>query len=221
MTTMQMKFEQQANWTNPTTRQELETALDARRLYAQVPSGRWWLMRRNGVTKTWKCDPNRFQIGYKMGLKIYGQVTDSMLSCPTAYRIADSNDLANTNEFGGRVAATADKDTIELINSHREAVGRPKFETLTPAEAEAHIAKINEFAEYGQDPWSGEVSMPTPSYGRGFDRMKKNLGAENAEALRQQVVADQEAALADAAGRPRVQRDRSQYRDYPAPKKAK
>ena len=34
-------------------------------------SGRWWQLRRNGVTRTWKTDPERVRVPVKAGLRVY------------------------------------------------------------------------------------------------------------------------------------------------------
>src|SRR5215470_1573103 len=44
------------------TRQELETALDAGKLFAHMRNGKWWRLRRNGKTQTWKTRPTEFRI---------------------------------------------------------------------------------------------------------------------------------------------------------------
>lgn len=58
------------------TRQEFETALAAGNLWAAMRNGRFWKLRRNGATQTWKRDPNRFSIPVKAGLKSCGRVTE-------------------------------------------------------------------------------------------------------------------------------------------------
>jgi hypothetical protein len=47
------------------TRQEFETALDEHRLWIGeyiMKSQRWYLVRRNGRTKTWKTRPDRWEV---------------------------------------------------------------------------------------------------------------------------------------------------------------
>jgi hypothetical protein len=52
------------------TRDELETALDRGRLQIQsVNGGRWFDIRRNGATKTWKRNPNKVEIPCKVGFR--------------------------------------------------------------------------------------------------------------------------------------------------------
>lgn len=63
-------------WTNPKTQQELETALDAGRLYCAMINGTFWLCRRNGRTKTWKTRPGEFRIPYRYGLYRTDQLTN-------------------------------------------------------------------------------------------------------------------------------------------------
>lgn len=47
-------------------------------------------------------------------------------------------------------------EQIADINDHREALGRPKFDKLTPNEARIHRIKITKNAPYGNDPWANE-----------------------------------------------------------------
>lgn len=82
-------------WTNPTNRQAVEAALDAGRLYAEYFKGRWWQCRRNGKTQTWKRDPHRFSIPFKVGLKYYGAIDqDTLTNAYTGLRIANSREDA-------------------------------------------------------------------------------------------------------------------------------
>jgi hypothetical protein len=61
--------------------------------------------------------------------------------------------------------------------------------------------------------------MNTPtSCGPGFARMQARLGPDRAEALRQDTLRRQEAALSEAATtRPAAEGDHGAYADYPAP----
>jgi hypothetical protein len=54
----------------------IESALDAGNLWALMGHGRYWRLRRNGRTQTWKRDPDRFRIPVKCGLKSCGEVTE-------------------------------------------------------------------------------------------------------------------------------------------------
>lgn len=47
------------------TRNELETALDAGTLEVQWGNSRWYSVRRNGATKLWKRDTERFVVPCK------------------------------------------------------------------------------------------------------------------------------------------------------------
>lgn len=64
------------------TRQELETALDAGGLEAEMTNGRWWKLRRNGKTRTWKRDPKRFEVPVKAGLRAYARLGEADLTNP-------------------------------------------------------------------------------------------------------------------------------------------
>ncbi len=55
--------------------------------------------------------------------------------------------------------------------------------------------------------------------GPGYARRMTRLGPDRAEALRQQVLREQAAALAEAAStRPPVESDHDTYQDYPPPR---
>ena len=56
----------------------LEQALDSGRLFVLVSAAndRWWKARRNGMTKRWKRQPQRFRIPIKAGFKLTGAITD-------------------------------------------------------------------------------------------------------------------------------------------------
>lgn len=59
-------------------RHEIETALDSGTLFiAMYARGKWWQLRRNGATQTWKRDAARFRIPVKFGLKGYDAITES------------------------------------------------------------------------------------------------------------------------------------------------
>ncbi len=57
------------------TRNEIETALDAGRLYARMGNGAAWKARRNGATQTWKTRPDDYRIPIKAGFRSHGQIT--------------------------------------------------------------------------------------------------------------------------------------------------
>ena len=57
--------------------QVIETALAEGRLWAEMRSGRWWRVRRNGKTQHWKRDPTRFRIPVKAGLRSYAEITET------------------------------------------------------------------------------------------------------------------------------------------------
>ncbi len=47
----------------------VEQALQSGAIWAQMANGRWWRVRRNGATKTWKTRPGEFRIPIKAGLR--------------------------------------------------------------------------------------------------------------------------------------------------------
>ena len=56
---------------------EIETALAKGNLYAAMRNGRFWVLRRNGATQTWKTRPMDFSIPVKCGLKSCARLTDT------------------------------------------------------------------------------------------------------------------------------------------------
>jgi hypothetical protein len=81
-------------WSNPVDQYEVETALDAGRLYLSMVNGNWYQLRRNGRTKTWKRNPERFYIPVKWGMYGYGVIDEAMPK--SNLRIADSRVAAET-----------------------------------------------------------------------------------------------------------------------------
>lgn len=71
------------------TRQEIETALDAGKLWANMGNGRWWVCRRNGKTQTWKTRPDDYRIPVKAGFRSTGQITPDNAR-PDVFHIGDA-----------------------------------------------------------------------------------------------------------------------------------
>jgi len=85
-------------WRNPANLADIEHALDNGALYGAAGNGRFWLLRRNGKTQTWKRDKTRFRVPAKMGLKDCCQITnDTLQQWPDKMRIADSRKNAETS----------------------------------------------------------------------------------------------------------------------------
>jgi hypothetical protein len=60
------------------TKETIEAALDSGQLETEVTNGtntRWWRLRRNGATRTWRTRPSDFRIPTKAGLRAYGEIT--------------------------------------------------------------------------------------------------------------------------------------------------
>lgn len=77
---------------------EAEAALDkyARGgLYARMSRERWWRLRRNGQTKTWKTRPSEFRIPVKAGLRVTTYVTHTDDVGPVA-KFAFGDQLPNS-----------------------------------------------------------------------------------------------------------------------------
>lgn len=53
---------------------QIEKLLDSGNLEAEMNNGRYWTIRRNGATKTWKRDAARFRIPIKAGLRACGSI---------------------------------------------------------------------------------------------------------------------------------------------------
>ena len=64
------------------TRTEIEKALDTGLLWAAMANGRYWRLRRNGATKTWKRDAARFEIPVKAGLRACARLTPDSVITP-------------------------------------------------------------------------------------------------------------------------------------------
>ena len=90
---------QPAKWKNPTSREEIETALDAGRLYVQAGVGKFWLARRNGKTQTWKTRPDHFGIPVKYGFSGGAARIDhlALVRFPSCFRIANSREAAEAS----------------------------------------------------------------------------------------------------------------------------
>ena len=61
---------------NVITPSNVDDLLDAGAIQVAMTNGRWWTLRRNGMTKHWKRQPNRFRIPVKAGLRACGAITE-------------------------------------------------------------------------------------------------------------------------------------------------
>lgn len=52
----------------------LEKQIADGKVYAEMNNGRFWQVRRNGATKRWKREPDRFRIPIKVGLRGYAAI---------------------------------------------------------------------------------------------------------------------------------------------------
>jgi hypothetical protein len=52
----------------------IDQLLDSGRLSMQMRNGNFWKLRRNGATKRWARDPERFYVGVKAGLRVYDAI---------------------------------------------------------------------------------------------------------------------------------------------------
>lgn len=58
----------------------IDNAVNDGRVYAEMTHGNFWRVRRNGATKRWKREPNRFRIPVKAGLRAYGAIEPNNLN---------------------------------------------------------------------------------------------------------------------------------------------
>lgn len=65
------------------TRIEFETALDSGNVKFRMTSGKLWMVKRNGKTKTWKTRPDEFSIPVKVGFRSCTHVTHETLLSDT------------------------------------------------------------------------------------------------------------------------------------------
>jgi hypothetical protein len=80
--------------TETATRANFESLLDSGRLECLMSSGRWWRIRRNGKTQTWKRNPAAIRVPFKMGLRGHGAIVESDFLAdgtlnPAFYRVVD------------------------------------------------------------------------------------------------------------------------------------
>jgi hypothetical protein len=59
------------------TKYEVELALSHGHLWAAMRNGRYWQLRRNGATQTWKTRPSAFSVPVKAGLKTCTRITET------------------------------------------------------------------------------------------------------------------------------------------------
>lgn len=67
---------------------DLNLAIDKHWLWVRMNSGRYWQCRRNGATKRWKRDPERFRVPVKFGLKGTDAIVDLNSVGPASSRKA-------------------------------------------------------------------------------------------------------------------------------------
>ena len=59
---------------------EIEMALTRRVVLVEMRNGRYWEVRRNGMTKRWKTRPDEFQIPVKAGIKSHAYIRHNNLA---------------------------------------------------------------------------------------------------------------------------------------------
>ena len=70
----------------------IEGALERGHLWAAMQNGRYWRLRRNGATKLWRREADRFSIPVKAGFKSCARIDEnSHVACVTdaGWRAAD------------------------------------------------------------------------------------------------------------------------------------
>lgn len=83
---------------NPTL-EEIEYALDHSMLWVHMTRGRHWLCRRNGRTKRWVRDPERFELPLKAGFKTYGTI---YLCSEVGIEVGYDFVISDVNPTGGK-----------------------------------------------------------------------------------------------------------------------
>lgn len=58
------------------TRENIDSYLDTGSIYAKANNGKWYKIRRNGVTKKWKTDEKRIRIPIKYGFRGHGAIDE-------------------------------------------------------------------------------------------------------------------------------------------------
>ena len=87
------------------TRANVRKLLDARCLEAAMRNGRWWEMRANGATQTWKRDASRIRIPFKVGLKECGAITEDHFGPDGTLRPEFFRVKANKMDYARQVVA--------------------------------------------------------------------------------------------------------------------
>jgi hypothetical protein len=65
----------------------IEAALRDGRLQVLAANGKWYSVRRNGKTKTWKRDPHRWEIPLKWAFSNHATITDRNAVQPNLFGI--------------------------------------------------------------------------------------------------------------------------------------
>jgi hypothetical protein len=75
-------------------RRDIDRALDDGNLWAAMMDGRYWRLRRNGRTRLWKTQRDRFEIPVKCGIRSYATITQYShvgLEKPADFIISETN----------------------------------------------------------------------------------------------------------------------------------
>lgn len=60
-------------------RADIDSFVDAGSVEVEMASGKWWQVRRNGATQTWKSNPGNFRIPVKAGFRTCTAITQTNL----------------------------------------------------------------------------------------------------------------------------------------------
>lgn len=71
-------------------RDTVEQLLDEGRIEGAMSNGRWWRIRRNGQTKTWKTRPGEFRIPIKAGFRVYHYLDHTNYKNTRMFRVTPS-----------------------------------------------------------------------------------------------------------------------------------
>ena len=78
---------------------DTDHAIDHGCLWAKMSNGRYWRLRRNGRTQTWKRNLARFRIPVKAGMYVYDEITNETpignWDSGANYIFANDDDIVN------------------------------------------------------------------------------------------------------------------------------
>ena len=101
------------------TKQEIEAALDSGKLEVQWRSGKWYTVRRNGATKLWKRNPERFATPCKTGFRDCFTIAYYDSDCRAKWRSHTRQSLSKNSLRRANMNANNIRKLIRLIASRQ------------------------------------------------------------------------------------------------------